>query len=206
MAGRKDISNTGGQKKGAKKVQEEKKTGRTSVAAAIGRERRHSLGSAMTVIDLWKRKREEVGKKGEEDADEIQERRRSRKVHRSPQGKAGEEGKEEGGSIQDMLRLIREELKIGLEEVRGQGRGLREEIEKIEGEMTERAEQWEVERGEMKETIRDLGKRLEEVEERSGGEMERVKERLEELKKKRVDGGGGGGSRDGEMRKWRRQQ
>ncbi|XP_046608807.1 cilia- and flagella-associated protein 251-like [Neodiprion virginianus] len=89
-----------------------------------------------------------------------------------------------------MLRLIREELKIWLEEVKGQGSGLREEMEKIKGEMTRREEQWEVERGKMKETIRDLGKRLEEVEERREGEMKRVKERLEKLEKKRVEGGG----------------
>ncbi|XP_068994234.1 ribonuclease Y-like [Neodiprion pinetum] len=89
-----------------------------------------------------------------------------------------------------MLRLIREKSKIGLEEVRGQGRGIREEMEKIEGEMTRRKELWEVERGEMEEMIRDLGKRLEEVEERGGGKMERVKERLVESEKKSAEGGG----------------
>ncbi|XP_068990464.1 uncharacterized protein [Neodiprion pinetum] len=89
-----------------------------------------------------------------------------------------------------MLRLIREELKIWLEEVKGQGSGLREEMEKIKGEMTRREEQWEVERGKMKETIRDLGKRLEEVEGRREGKMKRVEERLEKLEKKRVEGGG----------------
>ncbi|XP_046615350.1 uncharacterized protein LOC124302827 [Neodiprion virginianus] len=56
--------------------------------------------------------------------------------------------------------------------------------------MTRREEHWEVERGEMKEMIRDLGKRLEEVEERRGGEMERVKKRLIELEKKSAEGGG----------------
>ncbi|XP_068992601.1 uncharacterized protein [Neodiprion pinetum] len=188
------MSNEGGQKEGAKREEEEKKKGRPGAVAALGRDRRHSLGSATTVLDLWKRKREEEGEKGEEDADEIQERERvfgkSRKVHRSPEGKTGEEGKAEGGSIQDMLRLIREELKIGLEEVKGQGRGIREEMEKIEGKMTRRKEQWEVERREMKEMMRDLGKRLEEVDERRGGEMERVKERLVELEKKSAEGCG----------------
>ncbi|XP_068989269.1 octapeptide-repeat protein T2-like [Neodiprion pinetum] len=188
------MSSVGGQKEGANRVEEEKKKGRPGAVAALGRDRRHSLGSATTVLDLWKRKREEEGEKEEEDADEIQERERvfgkSKKVHRSPEGKTGKEGKAEGGSIQDMLRLIREELKIGLEEVKGQGRGIREEMEEIKGEMTRWEEQWEVERGEMKETIRDLGKRLEEVEERRGEEMERVKERLAELEKKRTEGGG----------------
>ncbi|XP_068990419.1 golgin subfamily A member 6-like protein 22 [Neodiprion pinetum] len=188
------MSNAGGQKEGANREEEEKKKGRPGAVAALGRDRRHSLGSTTTVLDLWKRKREVEGEKGEEDVDEIQERERvfgkSRKVHRSPEGKKGEEGKTEGGGIQDMLRLIREELKIGLEEVKGQGRGIREEMEKIKGEMTRREEQWDVERGEMKEMIRDLGKRLEEVEERRGGEMERVKERLIELEKKSAEGGG----------------
>ncbi|XP_046602569.1 vicilin-like seed storage protein At2g18540 [Neodiprion lecontei] len=188
------MSNAGGQKEGANREEEEKKKGRPGAVAALGRDRRHSLGSSATVLDLWKRKREEEGEKGEEEADELQERERvfgkSRKVHRSPEGKTGEEGKVEGGGIQDMLRLIREELKIGLEEVKGQGRGIREEVEKIKGEMARREEQWEVERGEMKEMIRDLGKRLEEVEERRGGEMERVKERLIELEKKSAEGGG----------------
>ncbi|XP_046492906.1 golgin subfamily A member 6-like protein 6 [Neodiprion pinetum] len=186
------MSNAGGQKEGNRE-EEEKKKGRPGAVAALGRDRRHSLGSA-TVLDLWKRKREEEGEKGEEEVDELQERERvfgkSRKVHRSPEGKTGEEGKAEGGGIQDMLRFIREELKIGLEEVKGQGRGIREEMEKIKGKMTRREEQWEVERGEMKEIIRDLGKRLEEVEERRGGEMERVKERLLELEKKSAEGGG----------------
>ncbi|XP_068989264.1 octapeptide-repeat protein T2-like [Neodiprion pinetum] len=161
------MSNAGGQKEGANREEEEKKKGRPGAVAALGRDRRHSLGSTATVLDLWKRKREEKGEKGEEDVDEMQERERvfgkSRKVHRSPEGKTGEEGKAEGGGIQDMLRLIREELKIGLEEVKGQGRGIREEMEKMKGEVTRREEQWEIERGEMKEMIRDLGKRLEEV-------------------------------------------
>ncbi|XP_068993225.1 iroquois-class homeodomain protein IRX-6-like [Neodiprion pinetum] len=124
----------------------------------------------------------------------MQERERvfgkSRKVHWSPEGKTGEEGKAEGGGIQDMLRLIREERKTGLEEVKGQERGIREEMEKNKGEMTRREEQWEEERGEMKEMMKDLGERLEEVEERRGGEMERVKERLIELEKKSAEGGG----------------
>ncbi|XP_046422351.1 vicilin-like seed storage protein At2g18540 [Neodiprion fabricii] len=161
------MSNAGGQKEGANREEEEKKNGRPGAVAALGRDRRHSLESTATVLDLWKRKRAEEGEKGEEDVDEMQERervfRKSRKVHRSPEGKTGEEGKAEGGGIQDMLRLIREELKLGLEEVKGQGRGIREEMEKIEGKMTRREEQWEVERGETKEMIRDLGKRLEEI-------------------------------------------
>ncbi|XP_068994227.1 trichohyalin-like [Neodiprion pinetum] len=188
------MSNAGGRKEGANREEKEKKKGRPGAVAALGRDRRHSLGSTATVLDLWKREREEEGEKGEEEVDELQERERvfgkSRKVHRSPEGKTGEEGKAEGGGIQDMLRFIREELKIGLEEVKGQGRGIREEMEKIKGEMTRREEQWEVERGEMKEMIRDLGKRLEEVEERRRGEMERVKERLIELEKKSAEGGG----------------
>ncbi|XP_046628296.1 vicilin-like seed storage protein At2g18540 [Neodiprion virginianus] len=188
------MSNAGGQKEGANREEEEKEKGRPMAEAALGRDRRHSLGATATVLDLWKRKREEEGEKGEEEVDEVQERGRvfgkSRKVHRSPEGKTGEEGKAEGGGIQDMLRLIREELKIGLEEVKGQGRGIREEMQKIKGEMTRREEQWEVERGEMKEMMRDLGKRLEEVEKRRGGEMERVKERLIELEKRSAEGGG----------------
>ncbi|XP_068993480.1 uncharacterized protein [Neodiprion pinetum] len=164
------MSNAGGQKEGANRVEEEKKKGRPDAVASLGRDRSHILGSATTMLDLWKRKREK-------DADEIQERER-------------------------VFGKSREELKIGLEEVKGQVRGIRKKMEKIKGEMTRREEQWEVERGEMKETIRDLSKRLEEVKERRGGEMERVKGRLAELEKKSAEDAGRG--RDKGMRKWRR--
>lgn len=146
------------------------------------RRRCESMGN---MEDLWKRKREDLEGKEEGEGEMEDVFRKSRKMGRSPvKGMVGNERemsemmrgwKEDMEEIMKELRGMKEmreelkQIKGGIDEVvKEQGRMLREEMEDVKRIFKEKETRWKEEREEMMGNMRELEKRIGELEKREG--------------------------------------
>lgn len=128
---------------------------RVMIGGRKERERCRSTGS----LELWKRKREEMERSGEEE--ELLKRSRKRE---SLQKKGTEEGKE---IIEEWMKMMKDKFSGMMEEVRdgfrSQERILKDMMNEMRDEFRKQMDEWREEKEELKRSIEKMRVRIEEL-------------------------------------------
>lgn len=157
---------------------EEKSKGRGRPTNLERLSRSSSIGSVGDIGDLWKRKRENENKDGQENEDGTEIFQQSKKMQRTPQKNEETESK-----IERMLKEMRYEFKQEMQKVKQEVREMRVEMKEEMGKMREEIRRGEKEREELKVEIREIEKRVEALENKENS----VWEIEEKIKKYRAE-------------------